>query len=146
MAIEVSPMTPTDYDVALALWQGLEGIGLSEADSREAIEAFLTRHPGLSLVARDGKQLVGAVLCGHDGRRGYLYHLAVARAHREHGIGRRLVELCLARLAAAGIQKCHIFVHADNQAGAQFWRHLGYSERTDLKIMSCPTPSLPLRQ
>jgi ribosomal protein S18 acetylase RimI-like enzyme len=134
--VQITEMTPADYDAAIALWQATEGIGLSGADSRECITAFLKRNPGLSLVARSNGALAGAVLCGNDGRRGFLHHLAVAPEFRHRGIGTRLVETCLSRLGALGIQKCHIFVLADNQEGAGFWQTLGWIERPGIKMMS----------
>jgi putative acetyltransferase len=136
MAVEISEMTVADYDEVMALWQSTEGMGLSSADSREGIAAFLARNPGLSLVARQHGRVIAAVLCGHDGRRGYLHHLAVARHARGQGLGRKLVDAGLAKLEAAGIQKCHIFLHIDNEKGEQFWRKIGWKERLDLKIMS----------
>ncbi|MEX0586364.1 MAG: hypothetical protein WD176_06955, partial [Pirellulales bacterium] len=75
----ISPMLATDYDEVVALWEATEGVGLNESDSRENIARFLARNPGLSMVARVGGQIGGAVLCGHDGRRGYLHHLAVGK-------------------------------------------------------------------
>ena len=81
-------------------------------------------------------QLVGAVLCGHDGRRGYMHHLAVQTAYRRQGIGQALVEHCLARLKAAGIDKCHIFVYSANQAGQAFWKKTGWVLRANLVLMS----------
>jgi ribosomal protein S18 acetylase RimI-like enzyme len=136
MSVDVAGMTAADYDEAVALWRACEGIGLSAADGREGIAAFLERNPGLSVVAREGGRLVGTCLCGHDGRRGYLHHVAVAAAHRGRGLGRQLVEECLERLAAAGIAKCHAFLRADNGPGEAFWQALGWQERTDLKMVS----------
>jgi ribosomal protein S18 acetylase RimI-like enzyme len=143
MIADLVPMTPDDYDAAYSLWQRTEGMGHSAADSRENIAAFLQRNPGLSLVARWNGELVGTLLCGQDSRRGYLYHLAVASEHRGRGIGTRLVESCLARLAACGIQKCHAFVYVHNEGGKQFWRKLGCEERVDLLIMSRVTDAAP---
>ncbi len=139
MSIVIVEMTDTDYGDAFALWQATEGIGLSLADSPQAIAAFLARNPGLSLVARDGERLAGTCLCGQDGRRGYLHHLAVAGAYRGRGLGRRLVESCLQRLAECGIDKCHAFLRADNGSGEAFWRAVGWTERTDIKMISKQT-------
>ncbi len=138
MAPVYRPFLPADYDAAYSLWSATEGIGLSEADSRENIERFLRHNPGLSFVAADGdgEALAGAVLASCDGRRGYLHHLAVASAYRREGIGRGLVERCLAALAEAGMRKCHIFVIADNAEGKRFWQRIGWEERTSLVIMS----------
>ena len=88
-------MTLADYEEVLRLWQNTEGVGLNESDTRPAIASYLKRNRGMSFVAREGKQIVGAVLCGHDGRRGTLYHLAIAPTHRRAGLGTKLVErLC----------------------------------------------------
>jgi N-acetylglutamate synthase len=133
---QIRQMHVTDYDPVLALWQTTEGLGLSAADQRPAIERYLQRNPGMSFVAVDGKQIVGAALCGHDGRRGYLHHLAVAPACRCRGIGRQLVERCLSALAAAGIDKCHLFVFADNAPAVAFWKRVGWTKRVDLVVMS----------
>jgi ribosomal protein S18 acetylase RimI-like enzyme len=132
-------MTMRDYSRAFELWTRSEGMGLSGADSRPAIAAYLRRNPGLSLIARRGAEVIATVLCGHDGRRGFLHHLAVDRAYRSRGLGAKLVATCLARLASAGIEKCHIFLHADNREGRRFWSHRGWMAREDLVVMSSDT-------
>jgi ribosomal protein S18 acetylase RimI-like enzyme len=133
---EIRAMTIADYDDAMALWQVTKGMGLSAADSREAISHYLERNPGLSFVARlEGGELAGAVLCGHDGRRGYLYHLAVRPDCRKQGLGRELADHCLAALRAEGIDKCHVFVRRSNVAGQSFWQRTGWIER-NLVLMS----------
>jgi N-acetylglutamate synthase len=134
--IEIREMSPTDHREVLALWREAKGVGLSEADQADQIERFLQRNAGLCFVACDGRPIVGAVLCGSDGRRGYLYHLAVSPSHRRGGVGRSLVARCLAGLRQAGIDKCHIFVFAENQEGLVFWRDIGWQERLDLRVMS----------
>jgi N-acetylglutamate synthase len=131
----IRSMTITDFDAVLRLWQDTEGVGLNESDNRENITSFLARNPGLSRVAASGTKIVGAVLCGHDGRRGYLHHLAVARTHRQQWLGRQLVEACLSGLAHQGILKCNIFLFADNAAGETFWSHNGWVKRPDLQVM-----------
>jgi ribosomal protein S18 acetylase RimI-like enzyme len=133
---EIRGMAPADYDRVFALWKRTEGMGLSQADSRENIERFLLRNPGLSFVAHLNGTIVGAVMSGHDGRRGFLYHLAVAPEHRLKGTGRLLVEACLKELAAQGMHKCHLFVYANNESGKKFWRRTGWTERTDITAMS----------
>jgi N-acetylglutamate synthase len=132
-------MTIGDYDEVLALWRSCsdEGVCVDEdVDSRKAIAAYLKRHSSMSFVARDKNQLIGAVLCGTDGRRGYLNHLAVDKAHRGKGIGKQLVERSLAGLEKAGIRKCHIFVLNTNTAGQAFWSHLGWVLRDSFAVMS----------
>lgn len=137
----LQPMRIEDFDDATALWKkSPEGVGLSESDSRESIAIFLQRNPGLSFVARDESgELIGAVLCGHDGRRACLYHLAVAETHRRQGIGTTLIEACLAQLRAQGIHRCNIFVYADNEAGKAFWLRHGWKERSELRMMQTST-------
>ncbi|RMD99164.1 MAG: GNAT family N-acetyltransferase [Calditrichaeota bacterium] len=129
-------MTLDDYEAALELWQHSPGIALGESDTRAQIEAFLARNPGLSFVAVQDNRLVGTVLCGQDGRRGYLHHLAVHEAYRRRGIGRQLVQLCLEGLRKQGILKCHIFLEADNREGEIFWVKIGWMKRPDIKVMS----------
>jgi putative acetyltransferase len=136
MSIHYDEMTVLDYPDVIAFWRNTEGVGLSGADTLEAISGNLARNPGHSFVARDDAQLVGAVLCGHDGRRGYLHHLAVQPSYRHQGIGQALVERCMERLKAVGIDKCHIFVYAANQDGQAFWKKTGWVLRTNLVLMS----------
>ncbi len=135
--INIKPMTIADYEDVIELWQATEGIHLSRSDTREGIARYLERNPEMSFVARteEGK-LAGAALCGHDGRRGYLHHLAVHTDCRGMGIGRQLSDRCIAALRAAGIHKCHLFVIRRNLSGKAFWQQTGWEERTDLVIMS----------
>jgi putative acetyltransferase len=124
-----------DYDGVIALWRRTEGVGLNESDTRRAIAAYLLRNPRMSFVAERDDRIIGAVLCGHDGRRGYLHHLAVSKRYRQRGLGRRLVDACLAKLRRVGIQKCNIFIFANNAAGMKFWSHTGWKLRTELRLM-----------
>lgn len=136
MAVEIREMQPEDYSQVIELWRSCEGIGLSDDDSQAGIAHYLARNPGLSFVADEDGQVVGAVLVGQDGRRGYLNHLAVKPTHRGRHIGSALVESSLAALRALGIRKCHIFVYTDNQGGFAFWEKNGWEARRDLQIMS----------
>lgn len=136
MDFEILPFDMNDYDEIYRLWQSCEGIGLSEADTPYRVQQYLERNPGCSFSARKNGQIVGAVLGGHDGRRGYLHHLAVHPAARKLGIGRGLVEAALQALRSQGIERVHIFVYADNQAGIVFWEKNGWRLRDDLVIMS----------
>jgi N-acetylglutamate synthase len=95
----IEPMTIAHYDDVMALWKKAETIGLSSADGQEKIKAYLARNPGMSFVAKKNGVVVSAALCGHDGRRGYLHHLAVAESHRREGIGRKLIDKCIESLA-----------------------------------------------
>jgi N-acetylglutamate synthase len=123
-------MAADDIPDVLAFWSTMEGVGLNESDSPEALSRFLERNPGWSVVVRDAAgKVVAAVLCGHDGRRGYLHHLATAPHLRRRGLGTRLVERCLETLAAHSIPKCNVFVFDDNESGNAFWIKLGFQKR-----------------
>lgn len=134
--ISYQPFSMNDYEECIDLWNRSPGIALSAADVRGEIEKFLQQNKGLCFTARDGGRLVGAVLCGSDGRRGYLYHLAVAVDHHKQGIGQELSQLALKALKQKGIQKCHIFVVADNVEGMRFWQKTGWKKRDDIFVMS----------
>lgn len=133
----IEEMTIADYGKVAALWQNDEGIGLrDDVDSETGVAIYLQRNPGMSFVARDGTKLIGAVLCGHDGRLGFLYHLVVEQSYRRKGVGEILVEKAAAKLSKLGISMCFAFVYADNVGGQQFWEGIGWSVRTDVKVIS----------
>jgi ribosomal protein S18 acetylase RimI-like enzyme len=132
----IREMRLADYEAMYALWLGCEGIGLGASDSREQIGLYLARNPGMSFVAEVDDRLVGTILGGHDGRRGTIHHAAVHPDFRHQGIGQQLVATCLAALRAAGVLKCHIFVHRTNEAAQAFWRGVGWHDRGDLHLMS----------
>src|SRR3954468_3971626 len=129
-------MSITDYDEVRALLQTTPGVTWRTADARPAVERYLARNPGLSFVARRETNLIGCVMSGHDGRRVYLQHLAVDPSYRKVGVGRRLVENCLAALKKVDIEKVHLDVLIENQAAQQFWQHLGWVQRVDLQRYS----------
>jgi ribosomal protein S18 acetylase RimI-like enzyme len=136
MNARIQEMTIQDYDEVRSLWEDSEGIKLSDVDSKDAIARFLEHNPGLSFVARDNNQLAGAVLCGHDGRRGYIDQLAVHKSYRRQGIGRALVTRCIYNLMRMGIRKWHLFVIEDNRDAITFWKKLGWAQRVELVTMS----------
>lgn len=120
------------YDEAIALWRRTPGICVREADSREALARYLQRNPGLSFLAEADGLVVGSALAGHDGRRGYLQHVAVDTAHRNQGIAQQLVARCVAELARAGIEKVHLEVLATNAEGLAYWERRGWTLRNDI--------------
>ena len=136
MDFTITPFTIEAYDKVFALWRSGEGIGLSQADSRSNIQLYLERNPGMSFIARVDDDVVGAILAGHDGRRGYIHHLAVDQVHRKKGIARELVERCLAVLRNQGIVKCHLFIFNTNSEGLRFWNTIGWQFRTELGVIS----------
>jgi ribosomal protein S18 acetylase RimI-like enzyme len=117
-----------DYDAAVVLWKKVEGVEIAEGDDREGVAQFLARNPGLSRVATDGSRIIGVAFCGHDGRRGYIYHLAVDPMYRGHGLGKQLVDECLEGLCRLGLQRANIMVAMDNPRGRDFWRKCGWEE------------------
>lgn len=129
-------MTIDDYEDVVYLWEKTEGIGLSEADKRENIQVFLNRNKGLSYVYLEDNKIIGGVLCGHDGRRGYIHHLAVDKLYRGKKVGSELMETCLEALKNKGIEKCHLFVFNKNTLGQVFWKNTGWYVREDLLIYS----------
>ena len=136
MAAHFSAMRVEDYDDAYALWQRCPGVGLSDADKRCAITSFLNHNPGLSFVCRVDNKLVGTCLCGTDGRRGYLYHLAVDPEFRRQGLGKALVERSFEILKSLDIHKCHIMVFGSNELGLAFWKQVGWILRPEIVVMS----------
>jgi ribosomal protein S18 acetylase RimI-like enzyme len=138
MPLRIEAMTLRDYDEMVALWAVTPGVGLTAADSRADIAAFLRRNRGMSFVARDGAKLAGTVLCGHDARRGYLYHLTVAPAWRGRGLGDRLVRRGMESLRRAGLERCLCFVYHANAGGKAFWTRVGWTEREDVALFSLP--------
>lgn len=125
-----------DYSAAVALWSSVDGLGLNESDTPEAIAAFLQRNPGLSAAAVDADgTLIGAILCGHNGRAGSITHLAVASAHRGKRVGSRLVEYAFSKLSEARIPRCNIFVYNDNQGGNDFWLKSGWVDPRTWRVL-----------
>lgn len=135
-AFEVREFIDGDIDVALRLWRRTEGVGLSDADHPDRLCGFLSRNPGLSRVAVSGESLIGTILCGTDGRRGYIHHLAVAAGSRRSGVGRALLADALSALQGIGIRKCHAFVLQFNPFGKLFWERSGWQRRDDLHVYS----------
>jgi ribosomal protein S18 acetylase RimI-like enzyme len=126
--IETREFDIADYDDAIELWKRVEGVEIAEGDAREEIAQYIERNPGLSRVATDGPRIVGIALCGHDGRRGHIYHLAVDPACQGLGLGKLLVAECLQGLRGAGIKRGIIMVADDNPRGRSFWRRAGWEE------------------
>jgi ribosomal protein S18 acetylase RimI-like enzyme len=129
MSLDVRAFELIDIPSAIGLWSAADGIELDASDSPEALASFLRRNPGSSTVAFLDGSFAGAALCGHDGRRGLLHHLAVADFARRRGVGRAILERCLSRLREAGILKCHALVFRDNRFGELFWTPAGWDRR-----------------
>lgn len=129
----IRSMTIDDYDQVYALWSGIKGFGIRAVDdSEEGIKRFIVRNPDLSVVAEDNKTVIGSILCGHDGRRGTLYHVCVAENYRKHGVGREMVLEAVSRLKKEGINKVNLIAFRNNLLGNNFWRKEKFTYRDDL--------------
>ncbi len=131
--MNIFKMTIDDYEDAFKLWSNTQGMGLRTLDdSREGIDTFIKRNPNTNFVCRNGKELIGTILSGHDGRRGYIYHAVVKSNYRRCGIGKKLVEEVMTSLEIEGINKVALVVFSNNQKGNAFWQSLGFIKRSDL--------------
>ena len=129
-------MKESDYKDIISLWQNAEGVKLREADSLEGIGKYLLRNPGLSFIAEINGEIVGTIMAGHDGKRGYLQHLAVDTQYRRSGIATELLNRCLAALQVEGIVKSHIHVLCENDAAKIYWQNRGWLKRDDIEVFS----------
>lgn len=129
----IRPMTIDDYDAVYELWLSCTGMGLNNLDdSKDGIKKFLGRNPDTCFVAVEKNTIVGVIMAGHDGRRGFIYHTSVAPAHRFQKIGSKLVEASLNALSHIGINKVALVVYDKNAGGNAFWETLGFTTREDL--------------
>lgn len=123
------PMTMEDYDEVHALWMTIRGFGIrSLDDSREEIDRFLRRNPTTSVVARVNGEMAGSILCGSDGRQGYLYHVCVREKYRRQGIGTRMVGYCMRKLKEEGINRIALIAFPRNDVGNAFWKTIGWKK------------------
>ena len=133
MEAAIRCMAIEDYDQVYALWKTIKGFGIrSIDDSRERIGVFLKRNPTTSIVAEIEGQIVGSVLCGHDGRTGYFYHVCVDAAYRKRGIGKQMAAAAMRALQAEHINKVSLIAFKKNAIGNQFWHGFGWNERSDV--------------
>ena len=126
-------MTIEDYEGVYALWKKIKGFGIrSIDDSKEGVARFLKRNPTTSVVAEKDGRIVGSILCGHDGRRGCLYHVCVDEDYRRDGIGKRMVVFAMKALKEEKINKVSLIAFTENDIGNAFWNTIGWTERLDL--------------
>lgn len=126
-------MTIKDYEQVYTLWSNTPGMGLTDLDDSQAgIEKYLKRNPRTCFVAEDDGRIIGVILSGHDGRRGFIYHAAVLETYRHQGIGKRLVDAAIHALDQEGINKVALVAFERNEKGNAFWEHVGFKGRTDL--------------
>lgn len=131
--MQIRCASESDYDGMYGLWMNTKGMGMrSLDDSREGITRFLRRNPSTCFVAEEGDCIIGAILCGNDGRRGYIYHTAVAETYRKQGIAKALVGAVLEALKSEGIYKAALVCFKTNELGNAFWEGTGWELREDL--------------
>ena len=131
--MDIRVMTIGDYEKVYGLWRTIKGFGIrSMDDSREGVERFLRRNPTTSITAWEGELLIGAILCGHDGRRGCLYHVCVRKGYRRQGVGKAMVVACMEELKAEEINKVSLIAFTKNDIGNAFWNRIGWTKRQDL--------------
>ena len=129
----VRTMTIEDYQGVHDLWMTIKGFAIrSIDDSREGVECFLKRNPATSVVAEENGEIVGSILCGHDGRRGCLYHVCVREDCRMRGIGKSMVVRCMEELEKEKISKVSLIAFTENDIGNAFWKEIGWTKREDL--------------
>ncbi len=129
----VRTMTAEDYTGVYELWMSIKGFAMrSIDDSREGVERFLKRNPDTSVVAVEDGKIVGAILCGHDGRRGCMYHVCVHADYRMKGIGREMVVFAMEALKREHISKISLIAFTANDVGNAFWNRIGWTKREDL--------------
>ena len=131
--MQIRKMTIQDYEKVYELWMSCKNMGFNDIDdSKEGIARFLERNPNTSFVALENENLVGIILGGHDGRRGYIYHLSVNENDRKNGIGSSLVKNCLEAFKQEKISKVALLVFKYNEAGNSFWEKQGFVLREDI--------------
>ena len=129
----IREMKIEDYDNVFALWKTIKGFGIrSVDDSKDGIERFLKWNPGLSVVAEEEGKIIGAILCGSNGRRGCLYHVCVHKDYRRQGIGKTMVIWCMEKLKELQINKVSLIAFTQNDIGNAFWKEIGWTKREDL--------------
>ena len=131
--MKIRIMNIEDYDRVYTLWMSCKNMGFNDLDdSREGIEKYLKRNPGSCFVAEQGEEIIGVILSGHDGRRGFIHHMAVAESCRRQGVGSALLSHAIAALKEEGIHKVALLVFNRNEAGNAFWESSGFTARNDV--------------
>ena len=131
-AIVLDSINEADYPKLIKLWQAAGNIDVRQTDTPDVLARFLHRNPSCSYAAYAGTRLIGAILAGHDGWRGHLYHMAVKPDYRERGIGTRLVNAAVSAIKSEDVQKIHCLVKRDNLIAQQFWEACSFEQREEL--------------
>jgi len=131
--MKIRNMSINDYKAVYCLWMSIPGLGLNNLDdSKDGVEKYLKRNPTTCFVAEENNKIIGVIMSGHDGRRGFIYHTAVHKNYRKHGIANKLVNHAIKALEVEGINKVALVVFEDNKLGNAFWEKIGFKDRLDL--------------
>lgn len=133
------PAQPNDIKAMLDLWRSIPGLGLGWGDEEDRLRVFLARNPSTCQVLKDGARVIGTILGGYDGRRGYVYHLAVHPDYRRRGCGTALVKKVTEEFTKLGVKKIHLFVFGTNEAAIKFYQCTGWLLRGDIKVFTRDT-------
>jgi len=139
MEIQYNLMDINDYDEIIKLWSETPGIGISISDQKERLGGFLNKNKNTCFTVKINGKIAATALCGNDGRRGYLYHLAVIEEYRNKGIAKELVNKCFEGLKAEGIHLCHLFVFKTNETAVKFYKKTNWREREEIVVYSKDT-------
>lgn len=136
--LEYTQMLISHYDDVAEVWKESEGLMITPGDTKESLQKYLERNPGMSFVCinKEKNRMAGTILCGHDGRRGFIYHLAVRKEYRGNSIGKTLVEMSLKKLKEENIKRCTLFVRTDNPEAEKYWTNSGWYKRDELEMFS----------
>jgi len=135
MSFEYTVMQIAEYEEMYALWRSIPGVRLNDADEKKCIQTYLLHNPGQSFICKADERIIGTIMCGNDGRRAFIYHLAVSLEYRRRGIGTELIRLAIEQQKSFGIDKCAIFILTENTTGKCFWRHLGFEALQEAETM-----------
>lgn len=134
--MKLSQLSPVDFDETLSLWDSTLAMGMSGLEDASVLATFFAHNPGLSFKVTDRDRIVGTILCGHDGRRGFLHHLAVAPGYSGRKVGKTLLDRTLSGLEHLGIERCHIFVASGNRNGREAWKSTDWEKQKKLAIFT----------
>ena len=129
-------MESSHFPLLKEFWENTDGIKLTIGDTESELSNYHKRNKGMSFICMNGADLIGTILCGHDGRRGFIYHLAVHKDFRNDNIAADLIEMSLDQLRAADIKRCMIMTDEINESGKSFWLKMDWRKRDDLKMFS----------
>ncbi len=136
MSMDYGIMKIEDYYEMYRLWESIPEMNLNAADERERIDLYLCRNPGQSFVCKADGHIIGTIMCGNDGRRAFIYHLAVSEQYRNRGIARKLVRRALDEQKILEIDKCAVFILDENRGGKEFWMKMGFSAVCEAETMA----------